>query len=56
MQANTTVSMNNAAIEVYKRQVQMSWAQKSAANTPLATPLWIPQGLWLLGLAWMRCV
>ncbi len=33
--------------------VQMSWTQKSAANTPLATPLWIPQGLWLLGLAWM---
>ena len=33
--------------------VQTSWAQKSAANTPLATPLWIPQGLWLLGLAWM---
>ena len=27
--------------------VQTSWAQKSAANTPLATPLWIPQGLWL---------
>ncbi|APX74633.1 TRAP transporter small permease [Achromobacter insolitus] len=35
--------------------VQTSWAQKSAANTPLATPLWIPQGLWALGLAWM-CV
>ncbi|KGD98306.1 C4-dicarboxylate ABC transporter permease [Achromobacter sp. RTa] len=33
--------------------VQASWAQKSTANTPLATPLWIPQGLWLLGLAWM---
>ncbi|CAB3830563.1 TRAP transporter small permease subunit [Achromobacter anxifer] len=35
--------------------VQTSWGQKSAANTPLATPLWIPQGLWALGLAWM-CV
>lgn len=35
--------------------VLTSWAQKSAANTPLATPLWIPQGLWTLGLAWM-CV
>lgn len=35
--------------------VDMSWAQNSAANTPLATPLWIPQGLWFLGLAWM-CV
>ncbi len=35
--------------------VQTSWLQRSAANTPLATPLWIPQGLWLIGLAWM-CV
>jgi len=35
--------------------VAASWWQNSAANTPLATPLWIPQGLWLLGLAWM-CV
>ena len=25
--------------------VDMSWAQNSAANTPLATPLWIPQGV-----------
>jgi len=33
----------------------MSWQQNAAANTPLATPLWIPQGLWWLGLAWM-CV
>ncbi|WP_459614177.1 TRAP transporter small permease subunit [Bordetella sp. 2513F-2] len=33
--------------------VLTSWTQKSAANTPLATPLWIPQGLWLLGLVWM---
>lgn len=24
----------------------------SRANTPLATPLWIPQGLWAVGLAW----
>lgn len=30
-----------------------SWGQSSAANTPLATPLWIPQGLWALGLLWM---
>ncbi|MVW71018.1 TRAP transporter small permease subunit [Bordetella sp. 15P40C-2] len=35
--------------------VQMSWDSSSAANTPLATPLWIPQGLWWLGLVWM-CV
>lgn len=33
--------------------VQMSWTSRSAANTPLATPLWIPQGLWWLGLVWM---
>lgn len=33
--------------------VEMSWDSSSAANTPLATPLWIPQGLWWLGLVWM---
>lgn len=33
--------------------VQTSWDNNSAANTPLATPLWVPQGLWLLGLVWM---
>lgn len=36
--------------------VDTSWTQGSAANTPLATPLWIPQGLWFLGLAWMCLV
>ncbi|WP_305074940.1 TRAP transporter small permease subunit [Propionivibrio sp.] len=36
--------------------VDTSWTQNSAANTPLATPLWIPQGLWFLGLAWMCMV
>jgi hypothetical protein len=35
--------------------VETSWLRNSAANTPLGTPLWIPQGLWLLGMAWM-CV
>lgn len=35
--------------------VESSWVQSSAANTPLGTPLWIPQGLWFLGMAWM-CV
>ena len=34
---------------------QTSWERHAAANTPLATPLWIPQGLWVLGLLWM-CV
>ncbi|MBO9357133.1 TRAP transporter small permease subunit [Bordetella petrii] len=32
---------------------QTSWVRGSAANTPLATPLWVPQGLWGLGLLWM---
>ena len=34
---------------------ETSWVQSSAANTPLGTPLWVPQGLWVIGLAWM-CV
>ncbi len=34
---------------------QTSWIRHAAANTPLATPLWVPQGLWVLGLLWM-CV
>jgi TRAP-type C4-dicarboxylate transport system permease small subunit len=32
--------------------VKTSVVKHSAANTPLATPLWIPQSLWLLGLVW----
>lgn len=36
--------------------VATSWLQSSTANTPLATPLWIPQGLWFIGLAWMVIV
>ncbi|MDZ7809955.1 MAG: TRAP transporter small permease subunit [Arhodomonas sp.] len=28
----------------------------SDANTPLRTPLWIPQGLWAAGLAWFSLV
>lgn len=32
--------------------VKTSIIRHSAANTPLATPLWIPQSLWLLGLLW----
>lgn len=30
--------------------VRTSVVRQSAANTPLQTPLWIPQGLWLAGL------
>lgn len=33
-----------------------SWLQSSTANTPLGTPLWWPQGLWLIGLLWMCAV
>ena len=36
--------------------VTASWIQKSAANTTMATPLWIPQGLWFIGLVWMCIV
>ncbi|MBB4019501.1 TRAP-type C4-dicarboxylate transport system permease small subunit [Chelatococcus caeni] len=36
--------------------VATSWAESSTANTPLGTPLYIPQGLWLAGLAWMCLV
>ncbi|MDT3677320.1 MAG: TRAP transporter small permease [Burkholderiaceae bacterium] len=32
-----------------------SWERGSTANTILATPLWIPQFLWVAGLAWL-CV
>lgn len=32
--------------------VKTSVIKNSVANTPLATPLWIPQTLWLLGLFW----
>lgn len=35
--------------------VATSIAQSSRANTPLATPLFIPQGLWFIGLVFM-CV
>lgn len=36
--------------------VGASLAQSSRANTPLATPLAVPQGLWFLGLAFMCIV
>lgn len=36
--------------------VGASLAQGSRANTPLATPLAVPQGLWFLGLAFMCAV
>lgn len=33
-----------------------SWIQNSTANSTMATPLWIPQGLWFIGLTWMCIV
>ena len=36
--------------------VMMSWDQQSQSNSTMATPLWIPQGLWYLGLVWMCLV
>lgn len=30
-----------------------SWEQGASANTSLGTPLWIPQGLWVIGMVWM---
>jgi TRAP-type C4-dicarboxylate transport system permease small subunit len=36
--------------------VAASWIQESRSNTTLGTPLWIPQGLWFLGLVWMCIV
>ena len=31
-------------------------ARDSRANTPLATPLWIPQSVWFAGWAWLTLV
>jgi TRAP-type C4-dicarboxylate transport system permease small subunit len=36
--------------------LQTSIERRSVANTPLGTPLWIPQGLWLAGLAFLTLV
>ena len=33
-----------------------SWQMSARANTPLATPLWAPQVLWVAGLAWFALV
>lgn len=36
--------------------VQTSWTLGAKENTPLATPLVIPQALWLWGIAWFTAV
>jgi TRAP-type C4-dicarboxylate transport system permease small subunit len=33
-----------------------SWIFQARENTPLATPLAIPQGLWFLGISWFALV
>lgn len=41
----------------YASSVAMSsWHYNSTANTILATPLWIPQALWVAGLVWLCLV
>lgn len=38
------------------RVLGTSLARGSRANTPLETPLWIPQSIWLSGWAWLTIV
>lgn len=38
------------------RVFSRSWERDSRANTPLETPLWIPQSIWLSGWAWLTLV
>lgn len=38
------------------RVAETSWSRDAMANTTLGTPLWIPQGLWAIGLVWMSIV
>lgn len=41
----------------YASDVAMvSWQRDATANTVMATPLWIPQSLWVLGLIWLCIV
>ncbi|MEC7377266.1 MAG: TRAP transporter small permease, partial [Pseudomonadota bacterium] len=32
--------------------ISASYSGGSTANTPLGTPLWMPQSLWMIGLVW----
>lgn len=38
------------------RVVANSWVRGATANTTVATPLWIPQGVWMAGLIWFGLV
>ncbi|MDR3220500.1 MAG: TRAP transporter small permease [Candidatus Accumulibacter sp.] len=45
-----------AYLTYYASQVAgMSWEMGAVSNSLLGVPLWIPQGLWVLGFVWM-CV
>lgn len=42
-----------AYLTYYAAQVAgMSWDMNAASNSLLGVPLWIPQGLWVVGFAW----
>jgi len=42
-----------AVVTIYGwRVLATTLARNSTANTPLETPLWIPQSIWLAGWAW----
>lgn len=47
-----------AVVLTYQTQqvALQSWQMSAKANTPLATPLWVPQYLWVAGLVWFSLV
>lgn len=47
-----------AVVLTYQTQqvALQSWQMSARANTPLATPLWVPQYLWVAGLVWFSLV
>ena len=46
-----------AHLTYYAAQVAgMSWEMNAASNSLLGVPLWIPQGLWVIGFGWMCLV
>jgi len=52
-----TMSVFIAYLTYYAAGVaQTSWVREATASTTLGTPLWIPQSLWVLGMAWMCIV
>lgn len=45
-------AVSGAVVAYGWRVVERSWTRDAASNTPLETPLWIPQGIWLAGWVW----